>query len=91
MLFVKKKQELCYDKIISRGKVESQTIYFTDVSYKQKIKNKQNQIFFTPIWLVSGSYNLKIKYKTNYYTKKISGKCGSLSNMNIKHHVSIPM
>ena len=31
-----KKQELCYDKIILRGKVESNKIYYTHFSYKQK-------------------------------------------------------
>ena len=39
-----KKQELCYDKIISRGKVESKKIYYTHFPYK-KI-NKQNKFFF---------------------------------------------
>ena len=31
-----KKQELCYDKIILREKVESNKIYYTHFSYKQK-------------------------------------------------------
>ena len=65
---------------------ESEIIYFTHVSLKQK-----KSIFFTPFGLQVVPILLKKHIKPIIMLKVLVENKGSLSSKNLKYHVSIPM
>ena len=78
-----KKQKLCYDNIILRGKAENQRKY-TPLMFDQNEKKKNCYV-----WSSSDSYTLeRKKIKPITMLRRLVGNHGSLSNMNLKYHVS---
>ena len=70
--FSGKNKNFFYDNIISRG-IEEDQRKFTPLMFNLN-KKKQKTNFCYCICSSSGSYTFEKKLKTNYYTKKISGK-----------------
>ena len=81
-----KNKNFGYDNIILRGKAENQRKY-TPLMFDQNEKKKNCYI-----WSSSDSYTLeRKKIKPITMLRRLVGNHGSLSNMNLKYHVSILM
>ena len=84
-----KKHELDCDNIISKGKAENHR-KFTPLIFDLNKKNKTTNFFLLHIvfkWFLYLGKNIK----PITTLRGLVGHHGSLSNMNLKYHVSIPM
>ena len=83
-----KKQELYYDNIISKGKAENHR-KFTPLIFDLN-KKKTTNFFLLHIVFKWFLYLGKKNIKPITTLRRLVQNRGSLSNMNLKYHVSIP-